>query len=172
MQFKELISENEIKEKVALTGKLITEKYKGEPLLFICLLKGAFVFLSDLVRAVDLDLEMEFMVAKSYEGTKSSGNVTISLDIKQDISRYHVIIAEDIIDTGRTLKAVKEVLEKRNPKSLKIITLLDKPARRVNDLRADLSLFTIEDKFVVGYGLDYNGLYRNLPYIATSDDIN
>jgi hypoxanthine phosphoribosyltransferase len=106
------------------------------------------------------------MCAKSYSGTTSSGNVKITMDLNQDISNYHVIIVEDIIDTGRTLKEVVSILKQRNPLSLKVITLLDKPDRRVVDFKADKVLFTIPDLFVIGYGLDCDEYYRNLPYIA------
>ena len=107
------------------------------------------------------------MAAKSYfEDTNSSGNVQITMDLTQDVSKYHVFIVEDIIDTGRTLNEILKILKIRNPLSLKIITLLDKPDRRIVDLKADYSLFTIPDYFVIGYGLDYGEYYRNLPYIA------
>jgi hypoxanthine phosphoribosyltransferase len=106
------------------------------------------------------------MSVKSYVGTKSSGNVDIKMDLNYDISRYNVVILEDIIDTGRTLKEVYNILKSRNPISLEIVTLLDKPSRRTVDFSADESLFTIDDKFVVGYGLDYNEKYRNLPFIG------
>lgn len=161
-----LFSEQQIKYKTAETGNYINRKYKDKPLLFVGILKGAFVFVADLMRAVDIPCEVGFMCAESYNGTESTGTVNITLDLKQDISQYHVIIAEDIIDTGLTLKAVVDILKARNPLSLEIITLLDKPSRRVADIDADISLFTIPDLFVVGYGLDYNEKYRNLPYIA------
>lgn len=168
--FKILISEDEIKQKIKETGKYISKEYRGKPLMFVCILRGAFVFMSDLMRSVDIDCIAEFMAVESYNGTESTGNIKINLDLKEDISKYHVIIAEDIIDTGRTLEKVVQLLRKRNPLSLKIITLLDKPARRVNNLKADISLFTIPDVFVIVYGLDYNNLYRNLPFIATNAD--
>lgn len=161
-----LFSEKQIRNKTAETGNYISRKYKDKPLLVVGILKGAFVFIADLIRAIDIPCEVGFMCAESYEGTESTGEVRITLDLKQDVSQYHVIIAEDIIDTGRTLKAVADILKARNPLSLEIITLLDKPSRRIADIDADISLFTIPDLFVVGYGLDYNENYRNLPYIA------
>lgn len=164
-----IISEEEIKTKIAEIGKEISEEYKDKPLLFVCILKGSFVFLADLVRAVDIPAEIAFMVAKSYVGTESLGKVNITLDVAQDLSKYHVIIAEDIIDTGRTLSLIVENFKARNPLSLKVITLLDKPERRVVDMKADVSLFTIPDYFVIGYGLDCDEEYRNLPYIAEYD---
>ena len=106
------------------------------------------------------------MIAKSYQGTNSTGVVKITMDLEQDVSRYHVIIVEDIVDTGRTLKDVVELLRARNPLSLRVVTLLDKPSRRKVELEADMSLFTIPDLFVIGYGLDCNEYYRTLPYIA------
>ncbi|MDE6519748.1 MAG: hypoxanthine phosphoribosyltransferase [Ruminococcus sp.] len=161
-----LFSEQQIRNKTAETGNYISRKYKDKPLLVVGILKGAFVFIADLIRAIDIPCEVGFMCAESYEGTESTGEVRITLDLKQDVSQYHVIIAEDIIDTGRTLKVVADILKARNPLSLEIITLLDKPSRRIADIDADISLFTIPDLFVVGYGLDYNENYRNLPYIA------
>lgn len=162
-----LISEEEIQQRIIETGRQISEEYRDKPLLFISILNGSFVFMSDLCRAVTIPCEVAFMCAKSYySGTVSTGNVSITLDVSQDLSKYHVIIAEDIIDTGRTLHDIIELLKKRNPLSVKVITLLDKPSRRVVDMKADISLFTIPDLFVVGYGLDYAEIYRNLPYIA------
>ena len=166
-----LISEEKIQKKIKECGAMISKKYEGKPLLLLSVLKGAFVFLSDLSKEITIPCEIGFMAAKSYfEGTTSSGNVQITYDITQDISNYHVIIVEDIIDTGRTLSAIIELLKARNPLSLELITLLDKPSRRVTDLKADLSLFTIPDYFVIGYGLDYGEYYRNLPYIAEFDE--
>ncbi|MGN0620648.1 MAG: hypoxanthine phosphoribosyltransferase [Porcipelethomonas sp.] len=162
-----LISESEIRARIRETGERISREYEDKPLLLVSILNGAFVFMADLCRAVSIPCEIAFMCASSYySGTSSSGTVDITMDIKQDISGFHVIIVEDIIDTGRTLNDIIKLLKSRNPLSLKIVTLLDKPERRIIDLKADISLFTIPDVFVVGYGLDYNGIYRNLPYIA------
>ena len=162
-----LVSEEEIKEAIKKAGKVIDSYYDGKPILLVSVLKGAFVFLADLCRAVSVPCEIGFMCAKSYyAGTTSSGVVQITMDLEQDVSNYHVIIVEDIVDTGRTLKDIYKLLKARNPLSLRVITLLDKPDRRIVDFTADLSLFTIEDYFVVGYGLDCGEYYRNLPYIA------
>ena len=162
-----LFTEEEIKSRVAEEGKRLSEKYAGKPLLLVSILNGAFIFMADLCRAVTIPCEIGFMCAKSYyNGTVSSGEVTITKDLTQDISRYHVCIIEDIIDTGRTLNELLKILSVRNPLSLQVITLLDKPDRRIVDLKADYSLFTIPDYFVIGYGLDYGEYYRNLPYIA------
>lgn len=162
-----IFTEEEIKARIAEAGREISEKYAGKPLLLISILNGAFVFMADLCRAVTIPCEIGFMCAKSYyNGTVSSGEVTITKDITQDLRDYHVIIVEDIIDTGRTLAAVVEKLKQREPLSLEVVTLLDKPSRRVVDFKADKSLFTIPDYFVIGYGLDCGEKYRNLPYIA------
>jgi len=162
-----IFSEDEIKEKIKTVGKQISEEYRDKPLLLISILNGAFVFTADFIRCLDIPCEIAFMCAKSYySGTVSTGEVNITMDVSQDLSKYHVIIIEDIIDTGRTLRDVAIKLHERNPLSLKIITLLDKPSRRLVELEADISLFTIPDLFVIGYGLDCADYYRNLPYIA------
>lgn len=162
-----VISEEEIRTEIKKAGAYIDSLYDGSPILLVSILKGAFVFMADLCRAVTVPCEIAFMAAKSYfEGTQSSGHVEITMDLKHDISNYHVIIVEDIVDTGRTLNEIKKILGVRNPLSLRIMTLLDKPDRRVVELKTDYSLFTIPDYFVIGYGLDYGEFYRNLPYIA------
>ena len=166
-----LVSEEEIKEAIARVGKEISDSYDGRPILLVSILKGAFVFMADLCRAITVPCEIGFMAAKSYySGTVSSGAVKVTMDLDQDISQYHVIIVEDIIDTGRTLSDVVKLLQGRNPLSLKVVTLLDKPSRRVVDFKADVALFTIPDHFVIGYGLDCAEYYRNLPYIAEYDE--
>jgi hypoxanthine phosphoribosyltransferase len=162
-----IISEEQIREEIKKAGALIYSIYDGSPILLVSILKGSFIFMADICRAVTVPCEIAFMAAKSYfEGTVSTGHVEITMDLKHDISKYHVVIIEDIIDTGRTLNEIIKILNVRNPLSLKVITLLDKPDRRVVDLKADYSLFTIPDYFVIGYGLDYGEFYRNLPYIA------
>lgn len=162
-----LITKEEIDEAIAKAGKQISDTYDGRPILLVSILKGAFVFMADLCRAITVPCEIGFMCAKSYySGTTSSGVVQITMDLDQDISKYHVVIVEDIIDTGRTLNDVADLLRARNPLSLRIVTLLDKPSRRLVELDADISLFTIDDLFVIGYGLDCAEAYRNLPYIA------
>ena len=162
-----IISKEEIEAKIQEVGKQISDTYDGRPILLVSILKGAFVFMADLCRAITVPCEIGFMCAKSYySGTVSSGAVKITMDLEQDISKYHVIIVEDIIDTGRTLNDVVKLLKARNPLSLNVITLLDKPSRRLVEFKADISLFTIPDYFVIGYGLDCAEQYRNLPYIA------
>lgn len=168
-----LITEEEIKNAIAKAGKEIDKIYDGNPILLVSVLKGAFVFMADLCRSVSVPCEIGFMCAKSYySGTVSSGVVKITMDLEQDISKYHVVIVEDIIDTGRTLSDIIKLLKARNPLSLRVVTLLDKPDRRLVDFKADLTLFTIPDLFVIGYGLDCAEYYRNLPYIAEYDAEN
>lgn len=162
-----LITAEEIDAATKKVGKEIDALYDGRPILLVSILKGSFVFMSDLCRAVSVPCEVGFMCAKSYyNGTVSSGTVQITMDLEQDISKYHVVIVEDIVDTGRTLNDVVALLKKRNPLSIRVVTLLDKPSRRLVDFNADIALFTIPDHFVIGYGLDCGELYRNLPYIA------
>ena len=162
-----VISKEEIDEAIKKAGKEIDKIYDGRPILLVSILKGAFVFLADLCRAISVPCEIGFMCAKSYyQGTVSTGIVNITMDLDIDISNYHVIIVEDIIDTGRTLNDIKKLLKERNPLSLRVVTLLDKPERRLVDFEADMALFTIPDFFVIGYGLDCAEKYRNLPYIA------
>ena len=162
-----IITEEEIKKAIKKAGKEIDKIYDGRPILLVSILKGAFVFMADLCRAISVPCEIGFMCAKSYySGTVSTGVVKITMDLDKDISNYHVVIVEDIIDTGRTLNDIVKLLKSRNPISLRVVTLLDKPSRRVVDFKADYSLFTIPDFFVIGYGLDCDEFYRNLPYIA------
>ena len=162
-----LITEEQIKNEIAKAGKWIDSIYDGRPILLVSILKGAFVFMADVCRAVTVPCEVGFMCAKSYyEGTVSTGVVKITMDLDRDVSNYHVVIVEDIIDTGRTLGDIVKLLHARNPLSLSVVTLLDKPSRRLVDFKADLALFTIPDHFVIGYGLDCGEYFRNLPYIA------
>ena len=166
-----IITEEEIREATKRLGKEISDSYDGHPILLVSILKGAFVFMADLLREITVPCEIGFMCAKSYySGTVSTGAVKITMDLEQDLSQYHVIIVEDIIDTGRTLNDVCNLLKTRNPISFKVVTLLDKPSRRKVDFKADVSLFTIPDYFVIGYGLDCGEHYRNLPYIAEYDE--
>ena len=156
-----LISKEQLAAKVAELGAQISKDYEGEELFLIGILKGSVPFMADLMRAITLDVEMDFMSVSSYgSGTKSSGVVRILKDLDSDIA------VEDIIDSGLTLAYLKEYLAKRNPKSIKIVTMLSKPARRKADLEADYTGFVIDDMFIVGYGLDIDQKYRNLPYIS------
>ena len=165
-----LVTKEEIDAAVEKAGKEIDKLYDGRPILLVSVLKGAFVFMADLCRAVSVPCEIGFMCAKSYyQGTTSTGVVNITMDLDRDVKNYHVVIVEDIVDTGRTLADICKLLQSRNPLSLHVVTLLDKPSRRLVDFKADLSLFTIPDHFVIGYGLDCGEHYRNLPYIAEYD---
>ena len=161
-----LISEEEIQKKVAEMGRKISEDFRGKDPLFVGVLKGCFIFMADLMRYVDIRCSMDFMAVSSYSGTSSTGAVKINKDLSEDIEGRHVIIVEDILDSGVTLSYLKQYLMVRKPASISIATLMDKPARRKADVYADYSCFEIPDAFVVGYGLDYNERYRNLPYIG------
>lgn len=165
---KELIKEEEIKEKINILADKISSDYKGEKVIIVGILKGAWIFMADLVRKIkDVDMECSFLSAESYVGKETTGKVELKLDLLQtNLSDWHVLLIEDIVDTGLSLAYIKEVLEKRKPKSLRICALLDKPTRRKVDVKIDYVGFQIEDKFVVGYGLDYNQRFRNLPYIG------
>ncbi len=162
-----LIEEKELQNKVAELGAKITRDYKGKDLLIICVLKGAVVFLGDLVRKIDLPLDMDFMAVSSYgANTKSSGVVRILKDLDENIEGKHVLIVEDIIDSGLTLAYLIENLKSRGPETVEICTILDKKERRTIDLDIKYIGFQVPDEFVVGYGLDYAEKYRNLPYVA------
>ena len=161
-----LISEEELQSKVRELGRKISQDFRGKDPLFVGVLKGCFIFMSDLMRYVDIHCTMDFMAVSSYSGTSSTGAVKITKDLSQDIEGRHIIIVEDILDSGVTLSYLKKYLEVRKPASISIATLLDKPARRKADVYADYSCFEVPDAFVVGYGLDYNEVYRNLPYIG------
>ena len=161
-----LISEEELQAKVREMGQKISEDFRGKDPLFVGVLKGCFIFMADLLRYVDIHCTMDFMAVSSYSGTSSTGAVKIAKDLSQDIEGRHIIIVEDILDSGVTLSYLKKYLEVRKPASISIATLLDKPARRKADVYANYSCFEVPDAFVVGYGLDYNEVYRNLPYIG------
>ncbi|MCI0577156.1 MAG: hypoxanthine phosphoribosyltransferase [Chloroflexi bacterium] len=163
-----LIADERLQARVREMGRQIEIDYRGiDDLLLICVLKGAFVFLADLSRALHRPHQLDFMGISSYgSGTQSSGAVRIVLDLKQDIAGRHVLIVEDIIDSGRTLDYMRRNLLARSPASLRICALLDKPARREVDVPVDYVGFHIPDAFVVGYGLDFSEIYRNLPFIA------
>lgn len=162
-----LFTKEQIREKVEELGKIISREYKGLNPLCVCVLKGAVPFMADLIREIDIPIEMDFMDVSSYgNSTKSSGVVRIIKDLETSVEGRHVLIVEDIIDSGLTLSYLVEMLKARNAASVKIITMLDKPERRKVDLSPDYCGYTIPDAFVVGYGLDYAEKYRNLPYIG------
>ncbi len=163
-----LISKEELEKRVAELGEQITKDYEGEPLMLVGILKGANIFMADLARAIKGRIEMEFMVVSSYgRGTESSGQVQILKDISSSIEGMNILLVEDIIDTGLTLKYLKEYLGVRLAKSVKICTLLDKPERRVANVDVDYVGFEVPNEFIIGYGIDYAEHYRNLPYIAS-----
>ena len=162
-----LLTEEEIQNRVREMGREISRDYAGKNPLFVGVLKGCFVFMADLMRSVEVPASVDFMVVSSYgKGVKTSGAVAIIKDLSQDIEGRHVIIVEDILDSGVTLSYLKKYLLGRRPASITIVTLMDKPSRRKADVYADYSCFEVPDAFVVGYGLDYNEHYRNLPYIG------
>ena len=163
---KVLIGEAEIEAAVARIARQITDDYRDKDPIFVGVLKGCFIFMADLMRHVEVPCAMDFMAVSSYSGTSSTGAVKINKDLGQDIEGRHVIIVEDILDSGVTLSYLKHYLMGRNPASIRIATLLDKPSRRKAEVFADYSCFEVPDAFVVGYGLDYNEQYRNLPYIG------
>jgi hypoxanthine phosphoribosyltransferase len=160
------IDEERIAARVAELGAQIRANYGDAPVLCIGVLKGSIMFLSDLMRAIPGHVECGFLGVSSYEGTESSGVVRITHDLRTSIEGKHVLIVEDIVDTGLTLEFLLETLSVRRPASLKVASLLDKPSRRKSNVRPDYVGFTIEDRFVVGYGLDLDEAYRNLPYVG------
>ena len=162
-----LINERELSDMVTELGRKISEDYKDKNLLMVSVLKGSVVFMSDLMRAVTIPCRIDFMSVSSYgSGVKTSGVVKIMKDLDIALEGYDLLIVEDILDSGMTLDYIIEMLQGRNPKSVTICTLLDKPERRKVNLKADYFGFTVPDEFVVGYGLDYDERYRNLPYIG------
>lgn len=161
-----LFTREQIEQRAAEIGKQIAEDYAGESVYLIGTLRGGVVWMADIMKSITNDTEIDFIAASSYgSGTTTSGIVKITKDLDGDIYNKNVIIIEDIVDTGTTLKFLKERLADRNPKSIRICTLLDKPSRRLADIKADYIGFSIDNLFVIGYGLDYDQKYRNLPYV-------
>lgn len=165
-----LLSEDEIRDIVVDLGKRITEEYKDsqKPLVVIIILKGSLIFASDLIRRIDMPLEIEFMKVSSYgAGTKNSGEIKIHLDLnRENLENYNILIIEDIVDSGRTLSRLTQLLKNRNANNVKTCTLLDKPSRREVDFVPDFCGRTIPDEFVIGYGLDFDEKYRNMPFVG------
>lgn len=162
-----LLSEEEVDKRVAEVAAMINEDYAGRDVHLICILKGGVFFLCELAKRINVPVSLDFMSVSSYgDDTKSSGVVRIVKDLDQPLEGKNVIIVEDIIDSGRTLYYLMDILQKRNPASIELCTLLDKPERRVRDVKVKYTCFNIPDAFVVGYGLDYAQRYRNLPYIG------
>ena len=162
-----LVDEEQINAIIKKLGEQISNDYKGKNLLLVSILKGAVVFLSDLMRNISIDCNIDFMVVSSYgSGTKTSGVVKIVKDLDLNLANYDVLIVEDILDSGLTLSYIVEMLKGRSPSSIKICTFLDKADRRTADIKADYVGMSVPDEFVVGYGLDYNEKYRNLPFVG------
>lgn len=166
MKHRIFLNEEEIKEICKNLGQQLTEKFKGTNPLFVGILKGCHPFMSDLLKYVDCDLTIDYMQVSSYEGENSTGNIKIKKDLDYDIAGRDVVIIEDIIDTGTTMHNLKNMLAQRNPKSITIVSFLDKPSRRKIEINADFVGKTIDDLFVIGYGFDYNQKYRNLPFVT------
>lgn len=163
-----MITEEEINKRVAEMGAQITKDFNGEPVYLVCILKGSIFFATELAKRIDLPMEFDFMTVSSYgAATASSGVISVKQDLSGSIEGKNVLVVEDIIDSGHTLSRLLQLFESRNPKSVTLCTLLDKPDRRVvKDVHVDYTGFVIPDKFVVGYGLDWDQIYRNLPYIG------
>lgn len=163
-----LVSAEEITKRSIELGAEITKDYteKKEIPLMVALLKGSVPFLSELVKHIDLDIQFDFMDVSSYEGTESIGDIKINKDLNCSVKGLSILLVEDIVDTGRTLKEVTQLLKNKGAKDVKVVSLLDKPDRRVVEIQPDYLGFTIPNEFVVGFGLDYNQMYRNLPYIG------
>ena len=162
-----LIGEDDIALRIDALAKAINDDFAGQELVVVCVLKGAFMFCSDLIKKIQLPLKLEFLQLSSYgAGTSSSGNIKIEMDLSGPIKNKNVLIVEDIVDTGLTLTTLLEMLELRGPKTIKLASLLFKPSRNIHKVPIDYLGFEIEDKFVIGFGLDYAGRYRELPYIG------
>ena len=170
MEFRTLISEEQIKTRIKELAKQIDEDFKGEPYILLPVLRGSFIFAADLMRELTGDVSIDFIEAKSYMGTESTGKLTILKDAREDIKGKNVIIVEDIIDTGITLKELTTEYLKREPKTLKICSCFDKPSRREVDLQGDYIGFEIPNEFVIGYGLDYDERYRNLKEVKIYEE--
>ena len=169
---RELVSEKAVDERIVKLGKQISKDYEGKQVHLICVLKGGVFFMCELAKRISVPVSMDFMSVSSYgDDTKSSGVVKIVKDLDEAIEGKDVLIVEDIIDSGRTLYYLIDILKKRNPKSVHLCTLLDKPERRVKDVKVDYVGFNIPDEFVVGYGLDYAQKYRNLPFIGVVEGL-
>lgn len=167
MEIKEFISKEQIDKKIEELAKILDKDYEGKTVEFICVLKGAAIFTVELAMKMKTNVRFEFIEISSYEGTESTGTIKVKKDISGNIEGKDVLIVEDIIDTGRTLKFLKDYLLEKKPKSLKICTLVDKPSRRIADVNIDYNGFEIENKYIVGHGFDIDGDYRNLPFIGT-----
>jgi hypoxanthine phosphoribosyltransferase len=173
LKLSKLIDEKTLQERVKQLGAQITKDFKGEDVVAICILKGSYMFYSDLIREIDANVVCEFFGVSSYHGdTQSSGEVKVTLDLTNPLEGKNVLLVEDIVDSGLTMTYLKTCLKARQPKTLKTVSLLVKPDAMKSDVQLDYFGFEIKNEFVVGYGLDYQELYRNLPYIAKADNLN
>jgi hypoxanthine phosphoribosyltransferase len=166
LQIKPYITEAQLEKKIAEIGAALTKKFKGQEVVAVCVLKGSFMFYSDLIRQIDTDISCEFFGVSSYHGTTSSGEVKVTLDLAHPVEGKHVLLVEDIVDTGITMNYLKNSLLSRKPASLTTVALLEKPEALKVPCKLDHVGFQITNEFVVGYGLDYEGYYRNLPFIG------
>jgi hypoxanthine phosphoribosyltransferase len=166
LQIKPYITEEQLQKKVAEIGAAITKKFKGESVVAVCVLKGSFMFYSDLIRQIDTDITCEFFGVSSYHGSTSSGEVKVTLDLTHPVEGKHILLVEDIVDTGITMNYLKNAILARKPATLTTVALLEKPEALKVPCKLDHVGFQITSEFVVGYGLDYQGYYRNLPYIG------
>lgn len=167
-----LIDEKQLSERIQEIGAALTKRFRGEPLVAICVLKGSFIFYADLIRAIETDVVCEFFGVSSYNANKSTGEVKLTLDLANSVEGKNVLLIEDIIDTGLTMQYLVENIQARKPKSLTTISLLLKPDALKTKCKMDMVGFEIKNDFVVGYGLDYQGYFRNLPYVARVENMN
>lgn len=165
-EIKVLIKEETINKRLDELAKQIMEDYKGKDIMFLCILKGSVMFTVELAKRIKNNVQFEFIEVSSYENNQSTGKIKLNKDISQSIEGKDVIIVEDIIDSGRTISFLKEYLKQKNPNTLKVCSLLDKPSKRIFEIKADYIGFEVDDKFIVGYGLDDNQNYRNLSYVG------
>jgi len=164
--FEKLFTQEQLKTRIAELGKEVSAKFRGEEVTFICILKGSMIFCSDLMREMTVPLEVDFITASSYEGTNSTGEVNIKFEFTKSLKGKNILVVEDIVDTGLTIKETMAALKKLEPKTLGLVSLLSKPSRREHEVAIDYLGFEIEDHFVIGYGLDLDQKYRELPYIG------
>lgn len=172
LKMSKLIDEQALQKRIKEMGQEISKKFKGEELIVVCVLRGAFMFYADLIRNIDNDLHCEFLGCSSYKGMQSSGEVKLTLDLSQPIAGKHVVLVEDIVDTGLTMNYLIKTLKARAPKSLTTVSLLFKPEALKVECKVDHVGFEIKKDYVVGYGLDFEGYYRNLPYVGKVENIN
>lgn len=172
LKLSKLITEAQLEKRILEMGKTITDRFRNEDLTAVCILKGSFMFYSDLVRAIETDLRCEFLGVSSYAGASSSGEVKLTLDLSSSVANKNVLLVEDIVDTGLTMDYLLQTVKMRKPKSITTASLLFKPEALKTKVKLDYVGFEIPNEFVVGYGLDYQGHYRNLPYIARVENLN